>query len=83
MCLNAGASLVARAASWGPFGMDPFPRVISMPCEVKLKGSNTYCGHPPEVRRWDPEKYSGKIFPRKNMGPFEAQRLRPISKDPL
>jgi hypothetical protein len=32
---DAGAS---RAANWGPSGMDPFPRVISMQCEVKLKG---------------------------------------------
>jgi hypothetical protein len=30
-----GASMVPRAANWGP--SDPFPRVISMPCEVKLK----------------------------------------------
>ena len=71
--------------------MDPFPRVISMQCEVKLKGWEK-AGPLLAPAFWmgpaHQEMVSHKMGPikkwrEKNMGPVEAQRLRPILRTRL
>jgi hypothetical protein len=77
--INAGASMVPRAANPGPFGMNPCPGVISMrrepddTCEVKLNGSRK----PIETVdfRMGPKNKNGSLQKNgpKNMGPFGSR----------